>query len=340
MLAENSTIDWHPEYIRDGRLGEWLANNVDWALSRDRYWGTPLPIWRCEDGHLTCVASRDELSDLAGTDLSDLEPHRPEIDEVVFACPTCANEARRVEPVIDAWFDSGSMPAAQVGLPARRRQRRGDAVPGPVHRRGDRPDARLVLLAARRQHAGLWRDALRARALPRPHRRRDRQEDEQVASATSSTPGRCSTRGARTRCAGGCSPRARRGPRRARASARSTRRCARRSPRCGTRSASLRPTPRSTSSIPHDADDPAPRGPQRHRPVDPLAHRERDRHGHGAPSTATSRSGAPTRWSSSSTTCPTGTCGAVAAGSGVPTPTRRAPTRSPPRRRCSRSSSA
>ncbi len=117
LIAENQRIDWHPEYIRDGRMGEWLANNVDWALSRDRYWGTPLPIWRCEDGHVTCIASRDELSALTGRDLSDLEPHRPEIDEVVFACPTCEKEARRVEPVIDAWFDSGSMPSAQVGYP-------------------------------------------------------------------------------------------------------------------------------------------------------------------------------------------------------------------------------
>ena len=117
LLLENSTVDWHPAHIRDGRMGEWLANNVDWALSRDRYWGTPLPIWRCEDNHLTCVGSRDELSVLTGRDLSDVEPHRPEIDEVVFPCPSCAKVARRVEPVIDAWFDAGSMPAAQVGYP-------------------------------------------------------------------------------------------------------------------------------------------------------------------------------------------------------------------------------
>jgi isoleucyl-tRNA synthetase len=117
LLSENATIDWHPAHIRDGRMGEWLANNVDWALSRDRYWGTPLPIWRCADGHLTCIASRDELSELSGRDYGDVEPHRPEIDEVVFPCPTCDKEARRVEPVIDAWFDSGSMPAAQVGYP-------------------------------------------------------------------------------------------------------------------------------------------------------------------------------------------------------------------------------
>ena len=117
MLAENATIDWHPGHIRDGRFGEWLSNNVDWALSRDRFWGTPLPIWRCDENHLTCVGSRAELSTLTGRDLSDLDPHRPAIDEVVVPCRTCGGEARRVEPVIDAWFDSGAMPAAQVGYP-------------------------------------------------------------------------------------------------------------------------------------------------------------------------------------------------------------------------------
>jgi isoleucyl-tRNA synthetase len=117
LLAENATIDWHPAHIRDGRFGEWLANNVDWALSRDRYWGTPLPIWRCDENHLTCVGSIGELSALAGRDLTGLDPHRPVIDEVVIACPTCQGEAQRVEPVIDAWFDSGAMPAAQVGYP-------------------------------------------------------------------------------------------------------------------------------------------------------------------------------------------------------------------------------
>ena len=117
LLAENATIDWHPQHIRDGRMGEWLSNNVDWALSRDRYWGTPLPIWRCPGDHFTCVGSRAELGALAGRDLSDLDPHRPTIDEVVVPCRTCGQEARRVEPVIDAWFDSGAMPAAQVGYP-------------------------------------------------------------------------------------------------------------------------------------------------------------------------------------------------------------------------------
>ncbi|HEY5009531.1 MAG TPA: class I tRNA ligase family protein, partial [Acidimicrobiales bacterium] len=117
LLAENATIDWHPEHIRDGRFGNWLDNNVDWALSRDRFWGTPLPIWRCPDDHFTCVGSLAELSALAGRDLGELDPHRPGIDDVVVPCRTCAKEARRVEPVIDAWFDAGSMPAAQVGYP-------------------------------------------------------------------------------------------------------------------------------------------------------------------------------------------------------------------------------
>lgn len=117
MVAENQTIDWHPDHIRDGRFGEWLSNNVDWALSRDRFWGTPLPIWRCAENHLTCVGSLAELSALSGQDCSNVDPHRPSIDEIVITCSTCQGAARRVEPVIDAWFDSGAMPAAQFGYP-------------------------------------------------------------------------------------------------------------------------------------------------------------------------------------------------------------------------------
>jgi isoleucyl-tRNA synthetase len=125
LLAQNATIDWHPAHIRDGRFGEWLSNNVDWALSRDRYWGTPLPIWRCGRGHLQCIGSLTELSELCGRDVTGIDPHRPVIDGIEFACPVCAGEghddgdsiSRRVAPVIDAWFDSGSMPAAQVGYP-------------------------------------------------------------------------------------------------------------------------------------------------------------------------------------------------------------------------------
>ena len=122
LVAQNRTVGWHPEHIRDGRMGEWLVNNVDWALSRDRFWGTPLPVWRCEAGHAVCAGSLAELSDLAGRDVTGVDPHRPAIDEVTVPCAECAAagapaDMRRVEPVIDAWFDSGSMPTAQWGYP-------------------------------------------------------------------------------------------------------------------------------------------------------------------------------------------------------------------------------
>ncbi|MBA3019946.1 isoleucine--tRNA ligase [Propionicimonas sp.] len=117
LLRENAGTNWYPEHIKWGRYGDWLNNNIDWALSRSRYWGTPLPIWRCEDGHQTCVGSRAELSELVGTDLAGLDPHRPFVDEVSFACPTCRKPAHRVPEVIDAWFDSGAMPFAQWGYP-------------------------------------------------------------------------------------------------------------------------------------------------------------------------------------------------------------------------------
>ncbi len=119
MLAENERTNWQPPTIKHGRYGEWLRNNVDWALSRTRYWGTPLPIWQCGEEHLTCVGSLAELSELAGRDLSELDPHRPYVDQVTLACPECGAEARRVPEVIDAWYDSGSMPFARLGAPWR-----------------------------------------------------------------------------------------------------------------------------------------------------------------------------------------------------------------------------
>ncbi|RAY16516.1 isoleucine--tRNA ligase [Actinomadura craniellae] len=119
LLAENARTHWFPETVRDGRYGEWLRNNVDWSLSRSRYWGTPLPLWVCDDDHVTCVGSLAELGALAGADLSALDPHRPYVDDVTFGCPECGGEARRVPDVIDAWYDSGSMPFAQWGAPHR-----------------------------------------------------------------------------------------------------------------------------------------------------------------------------------------------------------------------------
>ncbi|WP_424534619.1 isoleucine--tRNA ligase [Sphaerisporangium viridialbum] len=119
LLAENERTNWFPATIKEGRYGEWLRNNVDWALSRSRYWGTPLPLWVCsaDESHVTCVGSLKELGEHAGLDLSALDPHRPFVDDVTFACPTCGAEARRVPDVIDAWYDSGAMPFAQWGAP-------------------------------------------------------------------------------------------------------------------------------------------------------------------------------------------------------------------------------
>ena len=117
LLAENEKTNWYPPNIKHGRYGEWLRNNVDWALSRTRYWGTPLPLWECENEHITCVGSRAELAQLAGQDLSSLDPHRPFVDEITFGCPDCGTLARRVPDVIDAWYDSGSMPFARHGAP-------------------------------------------------------------------------------------------------------------------------------------------------------------------------------------------------------------------------------
>ncbi len=111
LLASNEQVTWHPEHIKHGRFGRWLENNVDWALSRERYWGTPLPVWRCEAGHVTVIGSFEELTERSGVLLTD--PHRPYVDDVTFACPQCEATATRVPEVIDVWFDSGAMPFAQ-----------------------------------------------------------------------------------------------------------------------------------------------------------------------------------------------------------------------------------
>ena len=115
LLAVNDSVDWHPEHIKTGRMGKWLENNVDWAISRERYWGTPLPIWRCENGHATAIGSFADLESKAGRELGD--PHRPYVDEMTFDCEQCDSEMRRVPEVIDVWFDSGAMPFAQRHAP-------------------------------------------------------------------------------------------------------------------------------------------------------------------------------------------------------------------------------
>ena len=118
LVALNNTINWVPEHTREGRFGNWLANNIDWALSRERYWGTPLPVWECEScNHRECVGSVAELSEKAGRDLSELDLHRPYVDAVHWACPECGGQMTRVKDLIDVWFDSGSMPVAQWHYP-------------------------------------------------------------------------------------------------------------------------------------------------------------------------------------------------------------------------------
>lgn len=117
LLAQNEQTNWFPPTIQWGRYGDWLTNNVDWALSRNRYWGTPLPIWRCADGHHTAVGSLAELGELAGRDLSETDPHRPFVDDITMACPECGATATRVPEVIDGWYDSGAMPFAALGYP-------------------------------------------------------------------------------------------------------------------------------------------------------------------------------------------------------------------------------
>jgi isoleucyl-tRNA synthetase len=115
LLAANETVDWRPPHIKHGRFGKWLENNVDWAISRERYWGTPLPVWRCDNGHVEAVGSIAEVEQRSGRKLPD--PHRPYVDEHTWACAECGAETRRVPEVIDVWFDSGSMPFAQRHAP-------------------------------------------------------------------------------------------------------------------------------------------------------------------------------------------------------------------------------
>ena len=118
LIRNNNTVNWIPESIGKGRFGDWLENIQDWGISRNRYWGTPLPVWECECGHQECIGSRAELAERSGNpEDAKVELHRPYIDAVTFKCPDCGKEMHRVPEVIDCWFDSGAMPFAQHHYP-------------------------------------------------------------------------------------------------------------------------------------------------------------------------------------------------------------------------------
>lgn len=128
LIANNQKINWKPEHVRDGRFGRWLEGNVDWAISRERFWGCPLPIWTSEDGEAICIGSVKELEEMSGRDLSDLDPHRPHIDAIEFEKD--GKKFTRVPDTIDVWFDSGAMPYAQQHWPFESAERFADQFPG------------------------------------------------------------------------------------------------------------------------------------------------------------------------------------------------------------------
>jgi len=140
MLARNARIDWHPIEVGEGRFGEWLKNNVDWAVSRDRFWGTPLPVWVCDadDTHLDVIGSFADLASRGGSALGkDFDPHKPNVDKQVWKCRVagCAGTMHRVPEVIDAWFDSGRCPSRNGTFHSRTAISSPTSIRG-LHRRG------------------------------------------------------------------------------------------------------------------------------------------------------------------------------------------------------------
>ena len=217
LLEVNEHVNWFPDHIKHGRYGNWLENNVDWALSRERYWGTPLPIWRCANGHMTAIGS------LAGARRAR-GPRRvatwtrtvPAIDEVTFPCPECGETATRVPEVIDTWYDSGAMPFAQWGYhPELGRGEAEFAAHFPADFISEAIDQTRGWFYTLMAEGVLHFDSIGVpqRRVPRPPDRRRTAGRCRSRSATCSTRGRRSTVRGPTPCGGSCSRTARRGNR-------------------------------------------------------------------------------------------------------------------------------